>query len=470
MESTLFLKTKKNNCYLYDNNTMFTLLCHPDFKKNIKKENTDYYKAKYNYLTEHGFFAKSKNAATSLLDESIVKEGIIKSQQIVFEVTDKCNLQCKYCAFGAFYESHDERQNKNLNINDSIKLLQYIFSLKGGRNADSFAIGFYGGEPLLNISFIKTIVNEVNKINTYKIPIRYLMTTNASLLQEHMDFLVDNSFRLLISLDGDEFNHSYRTFKNGINSFTRVIKNVDALQQKYPNYFKKQVSFNAVLHDRNSIKSINDFISNRYEKRPKISQLNDKDIKVEEKKEFAKMYHLKSDDLKLNDELLKSNIDLFDITSYSFMSNFLNFYTPFAFSSMFELFLKEKTYFPTCTCLPFSKKIYYTINNKLLPCERVNYKYSFGKIENGNVLLDTKDITEQYNQYYRKIKNYCNRCYAYKFCGICLFSVDNLDSPNPSCKYFYKKKRFTDALASMLSLIEANIDNYNAIRNATINF
>jgi uncharacterized protein len=449
---------------------MFTLLCHPDFEEIIKEEDGSYYKTKYDYLKKHGFFAKLKDTKISLLSESAVREGIIKSQQIVFEVTDKCNLQCKYCALGDFYEGHDSRQNKNININDAIKLLQYIFSLKGGRNTDSFAIGFYGGEPLLNIDFIKSIVDAVAKINTYKIPVHYLMTTNATLLHKNIDFLVNNSFRLLISLDGNEFNQSYRTFKNNTNSFNRVITNIDALQQKYPDYFKKQISFNAVLHDKNSVKSIYDFIINRYGKAPKIAQLSNKDIKKEKREEFLKMYHKKSDDFKMNGESFKSDFDILQFSLYKFMLNFLNHYTPFVFTNMGELLLKEKRYFPTSTCLPFSKKIYHTINNKLLPCEKVNYKYSFGKIENENVQLDVKNITAQYNHYYQKIREHCNKCYVNRFCGVCLFSIDNIDDINPSCKYIYNKKKFTDSLTSMFSLIETNTDNYNAIRNTLIKY
>lgn len=41
------------------------------------------------------------------------------------------------------------------------------------------------------------------------------MTTNAILLDRYMDFLAENEFRLLISLDGDEKGQSYRVDTKG---------------------------------------------------------------------------------------------------------------------------------------------------------------------------------------------------------------------------------------------------------------
>lgn len=46
-----------------------------------------------------------------------------------------------------------------------------------------------------------------------------------------MDFIVENKFRLLISLDGGATNNSYRTYKNGKTTYDRVIYNVKLLKE-----------------------------------------------------------------------------------------------------------------------------------------------------------------------------------------------------------------------------------------------
>ncbi len=76
--------------------------------------------------------------------------------------------------------------------------------------------GFYGGEPLLNMNLIKQIIEYIDSLpkikNTYFI---YNMTTNALLLDKYMNFIVEKKINLLISLDGDEYSHSYRVDSSG---------------------------------------------------------------------------------------------------------------------------------------------------------------------------------------------------------------------------------------------------------------
>lgn len=128
-------------------------------------------------------------------------------------------------------------------------------------------IGFYGGEPLLNFSLIRNIV-EYCETMKHKIHFGYTITINAVILDKYADYLVKNNFLIVISLDGNERNHSYRIDRDGINSFNSVISNVDLLRNKYPDYFDKNVTFNAVLHDRNMVEEINNYIFQRYGKNP----------------------------------------------------------------------------------------------------------------------------------------------------------------------------------------------------------
>lgn len=119
------------------------------------------------------------------------------------------------------------------------------------------------------------------------------MTTNAVLLDKYMDFLVENEFEMLISLDGNRNNDSYRMFKTGKTSFDKVVANVDRLYSKYPSYFKDKVNFNSVLHDRNSMQEADDFIYSRYGKHPMTNELNVFGIAKDKREVFLKMFHSK---------------------------------------------------------------------------------------------------------------------------------------------------------------------------------
>jgi Arylsulfatase regulator (Fe-S oxidoreductase) len=128
-----------------------------------------------------------------------VVNALANLPQLVFEVTDACNLRCKYCAYGEFYEDYDFRENKMLPTEKAIRLIDYLagywnsnLNTSANRN---LTISFYGGEPLVNFSFIEAVVRHIQKnINCPHRSFSYSMTTNALLLHKYMDFLQANKY------------------------------------------------------------------------------------------------------------------------------------------------------------------------------------------------------------------------------------------------------------------------------------
>jgi len=472
MIQSFFHTSINGNIYLYNDNHRLSLLAHPEFEKAYEKS-TDvdsYYSKKYAYLESHGFFEKSKLTDFRLLDESIVRDNIIHTKQIVFETTEHCNLNCTYCSQGELYESCNTRNGKNINIHSAIKLLKYIFDLKPKYYKNKMFISFYGGEALLNINFIKRIVEFTKQLNAEKrIELEYSMTTNATLLHKYIDFFVENKFSLLISLDGNEENHSYRLFcKNKKNSFQRVIKNIDMIQRDYPDYFDSRINFNAVLHNRNSVKQIYEFIYTRYNKIPRIAELNMRDINSDNKKTLESMFHSK---LKSEVEYQKEESDLSRITHsesflYSELTNYLKYCSiNYYISNLNAMLPIVETILPTGTCTPFSKKIFLTNHDQLLPCERINYKYSLGKVNN-NVEINIPEITQKYNFYYMQLKKSCQTCYSYRFCGSCLFHLTNIDKAGTDefvCNSLFDQKSFKKKMLTIFSFLEKYPSDFSEI-------
>ena len=44
------------------------------------------------------------------ISKDIVLHNLIRLNQLVFEVTDACNLHCKYCAYADLYGGYDQRR------------------------------------------------------------------------------------------------------------------------------------------------------------------------------------------------------------------------------------------------------------------------------------------------------------------------------------------------------------------------
>jgi len=472
MEQSIIHTSENDNFYLYNDKLRLSMLIHPQLYKIcespmdiLDKDVDPYYLGKYAYLKRKDFFSERKFVnLESEIDESIVKDCITKTPQIVFEVTDRCNLRCSYCALGELYESSERKTGKNINIHSAIKLLKYYFNLFQYNKENKLGIGFYGGEPLLNIKFIKQIVEIIPELNAEKqIDITYLMTTNATLVHKHIDFLVENEFKLLISLDGNEVNHSYRVFNDNKNSHKTVIENIDIIKRKYPDYFANNINFNAVLQNRNSVKEIYEFIYTRYNKIPRISELNMSYTKPDERTVLEKMFHSKH---KSETEYSKEHTNQLphnELSMYHELINFLKYISVnYYISNVTNIFHNEEKYLPTGTCMPFSRKTFLTNRNEILACERIGNNYILGTV-NQDVEIDIQGITQQYNSYYEGLKKVCQYCYSYKSCGLCMFQIKNFDKLKTKkfvCDNFYDKKKFQKKLYHIFSFLEKNPNDF----------
>ena len=398
-----------------------------------------------------------------------IESSLANLQQIVFEVTDSCNLKCKYCGYGEFYDDYDSRHNKFLDFSNAKLFLDYMIlkwnsPLNTSHGADLY-ISFYGGEPLMNMKFIRETVSYMENVELKHNTCHFSMTTNAMLLNKYIPYLVEHNFRLLISLDGDKAGHSYRVTHNGKNSFDKVYKNIKLIQKKYPDYFETQVSFNSVLHNHNSVGGIYHFIKENFDKVPAISELNNSGIRKEKQDEFFATFQNLSESLYQSEDYSRIKKDMFmKVGETRDVGLFLLKNSGNIFLTYNDLFAKkEKTKrTPTGTCMPFGKKMFVTVNGKILPCERVSHQYKLGCIDSDRVNLEPEKIAEIYNNYFNKLKKQCNYCYNADACMQCMFQLNNLDK-NPVCLGFVNKIDFDNLTNYNMHYLCANPDLYDKI-------
>ena len=411
------------------------------------------------------------------LSANDVKYHFANTPQITFEITDACNLKCTYCGYGQFYSDYDTRENKRLPAEKAIILLDYLHqlwtsSLNASINRNTY-ISFYGGEPLLNMPFIQTIVDYVeNRLPSRLRHFTFTMTTNALLLHKYMDYLVEHNFNLLISLDGNKENTSYRIDSKGNPSFDKIVSNVNLLQEKYPDYFENRVNFNAVLHNRNSVESIYRFFKENYNKIPSIGELNDMGIRPEMQETFMKTYRNSEESLQQSEHYDEIERDMFiQAGSYRSVSTYLLQYSDFVYKDYNELLLGKdypKRIIPTGTCPPFSKKVYVTVNGKLLTCERIGHQFALGEVTDAEVKLDFEAIAQKYNRYYAKLDKQCKACYNKKTCVQCIYNLPDIDKPAVTCHGFMSKKDFEDYRNAQLSFLANHPEDYHRIMTEII--
>jgi uncharacterized protein len=102
-------------------------LQHPCMQQGSIEAKDEYYKRKKLFLEEAGLLSGRKISFRDI-DKKEIEKAIYNIQQVVFEVTEKCNLNCVYCTFGELYSGNEERikERHNLKKEDAMKLLEYI--------------------------------------------------------------------------------------------------------------------------------------------------------------------------------------------------------------------------------------------------------------------------------------------------------------------------------------------------------
>lgn len=393
----------------------------------------------------NNIFPKGPILVDELKSNDILHQ-LINLEQLTLEVTDACNLKCRYCGYGNLYNTHDKRENLFLNFIKVKHVIDYLYEIwkryKGKSSPRNIIIGFYGGEPLLNMNLIQQVIAYLEMLPP--IPdtnFQFNMTTNAILLDKYMTYLAEKKFILLISLDGNEYAQSYRKNHHGVNSFNRVYKNIKLLKETYPEYFHKNVNINSVLHNRNNIRSVREFIEKEFGKTPIISEINAFGICENKMNEFNKIYHPIASDISINDDDFKEY--------YPDMQGLFRFVGKISgnfFSSQNFLLKKNPlVYPPTGTCSPFGKKMFITVNGKILPCEKIDQKFVLGKVTDTGIELDLQKIADIYTRYYQKVKPLCEKCYMKHFCAQCMFYMEDLDG-KVKCPQFANKQKMEDMI------------------------
>ncbi|MCK4762616.1 MAG: radical SAM peptide maturase [Candidatus Aminicenantes bacterium] len=455
--------------YLLTNENKFEL-------PNINSEEIEYYYRKYHLLKKHSFSNEmvDNNKLKGRLTAEFVESYLSKNKHISFSVTDTCNLNCKYCAYGEFYYDYENRANRNLTVEKAKKLINFMVKFWNSdynmSHNSEIRISFYGGEPLLNFPFIKEMVEYTKKIKLSHNYFTYGITTNGMRIDRYMDFLAENEFWMLISLDGDKKGSGYRVLHNGKPSFPKVINNVLLLKKKFPGYFEKRVSFNSTLHRLNSVDRINKYIKKKFNKVPKISELSFVGLRESKKKKFLKLYQKIGGHLnpQIEKSLIKNGM-IRRIPKGRRLLELLHINSGCVFKDYNELIFSTKkgNYIPTGTCLPLSQKMFLTSTGKILPCERVGHQHVMGHVDEKGVYIDFEGIAKKYNRIFDKLASQCSKCYNADRCPLCILQMENSDVDS-KCPYFQDKESFKKFLSETMTYLEENPDLYKKIMEDVI--
>ena len=303
--------------------------------------------------------------------------------QLTLELTEKCNMRCKYCIYHEGNGGYREFGKNNMTFEVAkMAIDQFLTNSK----KEQLYISFYGGEPLICYDMIKQCTKYCLKVYPDQ-NICFTMTTNATLVTQEIASYLASLPRAIItvSLDGPKDIHdSNRVFQNGIGSFEKTMRGLKYLVDAFGNRVTESIIFNSVITDysQKALRKIQHFFDT-CEWIPKnlihtSSYVDTPEEEVEYQgidgpRENLIRERIKQDELRYNPieswgvkRFMEGNYDETEIESLvkeGFIKDLLSIHLRYRADK------PGKIYGMNGCCVPGAKKIYVTTKGEYLICE-----------------------------------------------------------------------------------------------------
>lgn len=347
----------------------------------------------------------------SVLNRDHILSHLRKLNQIILEVTQSCNLQCRYCTFSDHYQTFRMPSQQVMSFETAQKALELVFAHIGQRENREFVVGFYGGEPMLQFPLVRRITEFAHELFAGW-TLRHTITTNATLLtDEILDFLEKYDFGVLVSLDGPPQNHdAKRVFHDGRGTYAEVREKLEHIRRTRPEFFEKKVRYSAVFSkdlcylDTVEFFRNDDLVNHAH---VNLSFVNEKDTDY--------YRHFPYD----RDAFLQSYKNVFrDIREKAERGEELKPVENTLFNNFNRIRkqLQTGTFAPLDgTCL-YDSRFYVAADGSFHICEKINNLFSFGNVRQG---FDFARMEQLAAEYAAVVQEKCSTCEVRFLCMHC---------------------------------------------------
>lgn len=377
---------------------------------------------------------------------------------ITLQVTQQCNLRCKYCIYSEDKNLSQRSHSDNVmtwEIAKSAIDFLYAHSIE----ADDISIGFYGGEPLLAFPLIKKIVVYADEIFAGKDRI-YSITTNGTLISDEVaHYLNEHKFRVAFSIDGPkEAQNKNRIFRDGSGTYDIVVKNIEKLYRcasslNASEYF----SINSVISPDQEYTGLKEMFSN-----PIIDRLTFQSTFIEE-----------------DDHIIQPSAKFLEDFDYDVFLECYKHFRHLDNSSNSKHALQEidslisdlrrfsdtsvaPVSAPSGPCIPGKLRLFVNCFGDMYPCERVNESEAMkiGSIGEG---INLKKVVELLNVG-QLSEGKCKKCFAFSLCGLCAKYADYGDRLDGAKKKTACEQTRKSAYVTIRNKI-LNYENYRHVQD-----
>ena len=448
-----FLKNYLKTGILSDKDNKCTNDCEKaNFLKDINK-----------YTKDRCFFLKGELTCRVSTDpkeiDLILKKDFLANPigGLCIEVTNQCNLRCKYCPFTI--RSAEERLDRKCSVArthglskisfvTAKKAIDFYFEeqlsrkfCKALQNTIIPSLSFYGGEPLLAFPLIQQCINYYRNLpwgdlGWDKHDLRLNITTNLTINDRQIiDKLIEEDIGILVSLDGPKLeNDKYRVFAaNDQSVFEQVIDNLRYIFEKNNEFFARHVHFSAVHAPGHNMEAVHQFFSVR------------SDVPFAKLLDGSRVHYAGAQDYRRCSKHKHKSAITDEVSSNSYTNGVINKCIELLLSAQNEnevTFIREdgimnnlicdilvdydnrprfqkgsnKVNF-TSTCIPGIQKIFVDIFGNIHACERTDHSFPLGHVFTG---FDTNRIKSMLHSFFCSMDSLaCRKCWAFRFCPFC---------------------------------------------------
>lgn len=377
-------------------------------------------------------------------------------QQLIIEMTQACNLRCTYCSYSSYYPLNRDYTSKTIEFADAQKSIDYF--LDRIADTETPSIGFYGGEPLLRFDLLRRCIDYALEASNGQ-PLRFSLTTNGTLItRQVLDYFIDRSVTLLISLDGPSQCHDRnRVFANGRPTGAAVLDTLDMIKRVDEDYYKKHIGITSVIAPNADPMAFFEF----FKSHPEIvgngvlvsSFVNDSNTDYWEQNVPSSAWCQSLAALRW--QYYRSVILGDGGPPDSFLENLYRDQFLKIYRRPIERRLPNFVSLNGC-CMPGTRRLYVDCDGRFHMCERINNTIPIGDVDRG---IEPERVASLVDEYRSVSEGDCRNCWLLRFCSICFASCVkdgcfDIKHKRSICKQ--RRDSFHQSLVDYCQIVEIN--------------
>lgn len=322
----------------------------------------------------------------------------------IIELTQSCNMRCRYCCYGGTYQDNRTHSGKSMGEKTYLQALDFIE--RNRVKERKLHIVFYGGEPLTRFKQLKEFVS-LAKLRFSK-DTDYTISTNGLLLNEDVvRWCIEQDVCLNVSLDGMPSVHD-KTRRDAVGgpTFEIVHDNLRQIKRVDTQYWETHVNILVTLDDVHNLLP--------------IAKYWGQDVLLRTKPPFmiSRVSPCSLGDYKINqDETLAALRSLMDYYAVNRQNVFARAYIDMLCPPILDrpVYVMSDPMSPLM-CLPFNPRCFIDCDGNVGICEKTSDKLRIGTVKDG---WDLDSIRNAIKKMVDERKKRCSDCECIRLCQTC---------------------------------------------------